>query len=431
MLVQAPELEAKALFAWLCEQKENKYQEGQLRTFQGRVSEWKALNCQQVAVLEQIHRPGEVLQTDGTWLNELGVSIQGQRCKHLFIHCVLPYSNWEWGCLAQSESLMALRLGLQKTLLKLGSVPKYHKTDNSTAATHLLGASEQASSGKRRGYNHGYLQLLAHYSIKPLTTNISSPQENGDVEASNGALKRALEQHLLLRGSRDFDGLEEYEAFIEHILDRRNQTRQERLQAELGVMKPLTVTPLTAHTQVRVRVSKGSLIRVLQKHYSVPTGLIGRMVTVYVYEWSLEVCLGGKVVTTLPRLTGQRKCHLNYRYVIDSLLRKPGGFRNYRYREGLFPQLIFRQAWEQLNSYLPPRKADLTYLRVLRLAARTMESEVAQALEHLLASGQRWDETDLEQLLQLQATPVPQMQPNQVSLKLYDQLLQESSYASP
>ena len=166
MLVQAPELEAKALFAWLCEQKENKYQEGQLGTFQRRVSEWKALNCQQVAVLEQIHRPGEVLQTDGTWLNELGVSIQGQRCKHLFIHCVLPYSNWEWGCLAQSESLMALRLGLQKTLLKLGSVPKYHKTDNSTAATHLLGASEQASSGKRRGYNHGYLQLLAHYSIE-------------------------------------------------------------------------------------------------------------------------------------------------------------------------------------------------------------------------------------------------------------------------
>ena len=112
MLVQAPELEAKAILAWLCEQKENKYQEGQLGTFQGRVSEWKALNCQQVAVLEQIHRPGEVLQTDGTWLNELGVSIQGQRCKHLFIHCELPYSNWEWGCLAQSESLMALRLGL-------------------------------------------------------------------------------------------------------------------------------------------------------------------------------------------------------------------------------------------------------------------------------------------------------------------------------
>ena len=105
---------------------------------------------------------------------------------------------------------MALRLGLQKTLLKLGSVPKYHKTDNSTAATHLLGASEQASSGKRRGYNHGYLQLLAHYSIQPLTTNNSTRQENGDVEASNGALKRALEQHLLLRGSRDFDGLEEW-----------------------------------------------------------------------------------------------------------------------------------------------------------------------------------------------------------------------------
>jgi len=56
------------------------------------------------------------MQTDGVWLTELAVTIQGQPLAHLFIHCVLPYSNWEWGCLAQSESLMALRLALHTTL---------------------------------------------------------------------------------------------------------------------------------------------------------------------------------------------------------------------------------------------------------------------------------------------------------------------------
>src|SRR5665811_161713 len=108
MLAATPELEAKALFGWLCEQHPSSYQEGQVRTFQRRVNEWRALHQPQVAVLEQVHRPGEVMQTDGVWLTELAVTIQGQPLAHLFIHCVLPYSNWEWGCLAQSESLMAL-----------------------------------------------------------------------------------------------------------------------------------------------------------------------------------------------------------------------------------------------------------------------------------------------------------------------------------
>ena len=134
---------------------------------------------------------------------------------------------------------MAQRLGLLKTLLKLGYEPKYHKTDNSTVATHLLGSAEQTASGKQRGYKAGYLQLLAQYAMQLLSRQVASPQENGDLEAANGALKWALEQHLLLGGGRDIDGLEEDEVFIEHILDQRNHTRQERLRAELADMKPL------------------------------------------------------------------------------------------------------------------------------------------------------------------------------------------------
>jgi hypothetical protein len=67
---------------------------------------------------------------------------------------------------------------------------------------------------------------------------------------------------------------------------------------------------------------------------------------------------------------------INYRHIIDSLLRKPGGFRDYRYREALFPGLVFRQAWEQLNAWYAPRRADLIYLRILHLAAQTLESAV-------------------------------------------------------
>ena len=138
MLSEAPQLEAKALFEWLQEQKPDKYQSSQLRTFQRRVARWRALNQPQIAMLEQVHEPGEIMELDGTWLTELEVIIQGQPFKHMLVHCVLPYSNWEWGRVVQSESLGAVRLGLQSTLLKLGYVPRIVQTENSSRRTWVL-----------------------------------------------------------------------------------------------------------------------------------------------------------------------------------------------------------------------------------------------------------------------------------------------------
>jgi hypothetical protein len=426
MLADAPTLEAKALFEWLGEQHPGRYQEGQLRTFQRRVETWRALHLDQVAILEQIHHPGEVLQTDGVWLTALGVTIQGQPLKHLLIHSVLPYSNWEWGRIAQSESLAALRLGLHSTLLELRHTPKAHQTDNSTAATHQLQeASTGALTAAGRGYNEEYLQLLAHYGLEPRTTHLRSPQEDGDVESLHGGLKRALEQHLLLRGSRDFASLADYEAFLHQVMRRRNQARQQRLAEELAVMPPLPATMGITYSQVRARVSRGSLIRVQQNCYSVPTSLIGQRVTVRIYEWRLEVWYHAHLVETLPRLVGADRHQVNYRHVIDSLLRKPGGFRDYRYRDDLFPTLVFRQAWEQLNQWHAPRKADLIYLRILKLAARTLEADVACALELLLASAERWDDTTVEQLLEPATIAVPPLRCGVVQLAQYDQLLRE------
>jgi hypothetical protein len=187
----------------LCEAHPGKYQQGQLRTFQRHVMQWRALHQNRMAVLDQVHRPGEVLQSDGVWLTELGVTLQGEPLAHLLTQCVLPYSNWEWGCVAQSESLNALRLAPQSTLQKLGHVPQHHQTDNSSAATFWPGAQGQEAgsvtpTAPAREYTEGYPHLLAHYALAPRTTHRQSPQENGDVECSNGGLKRALQQTLLL-----------------------------------------------------------------------------------------------------------------------------------------------------------------------------------------------------------------------------------------
>lgn len=425
MLEDAPGLEAKALFEWLCDRHPDRYQEGQLRTFQRRVSEWRALHVPQLVSLEQERMPGEVLQTDGMWLNDLKVTIQGVDFSHILIHSVLPYSNWEWGVVAQSESLVALTRGFQSAVTQLGHVPELHQTDNTTAATHdlrsMAEASQRAESG--RVYNTDYLALLEHYGVAPRTTHLGSPDENGDVEAANGALQRALEQHLLLRGSRDFESIDDYEGFVQEVMRRRNRLRQHRLDEELAVMRPVSVAPLPAMREYRPRVSRSSTIRVLGNSYSVPSGLIGRQVVARVFEWHIEVHFAGRLVQQMPRLTGRRQTRVDYRHVIDSLLRKPGGFRRYLHREQMFPQPVFREAWEQLDARTSPRRADLTYLRILKLAADYLETDVALALQLLLDSDEDWDDQIVAAMVKPETPSAPVVERPDVDLDEYDCLL--------
>ncbi len=431
MLEKAPGLEAKILFEWLCERYPEKYQEGQLRTFQRRVSTWRALNGKRTLSLEQVRHPGEMMQSDGTWMTELGITISGQEFPHLLIHSVLPYSNWSWGRVAQSESLLAIRLGLQSALLKLGHIPKIHQTDNSTAATHKLGATAGEKSLKERGFNDEYLQLLAHFGIEPQTIHVGNSNENGDIESANGALKQAVKQHLLLRGSADFESLEVYEKFLWQIMEKRNALRHEKLAEELAVMRALQVEPWPEMRELRPRVNRAGIIRVQSNGYSVPSGLMGKQVTVRVYEWKIEVWYANRCVETLPRLTGAKKYHIDYRHVIDTLLRKPGGFRNYRYRDDLFPSSIFRQAWDALQGRLSPRKADIAYLRILKLAAKGLETDVAATLEELLSSKEPWDDQSVAERVQPIYAEIPGLEPNTINLKAYDQLLSQEVYHDP
>ena len=435
-LAAAPELEAKTIFGWLCERDGIQYQEGQLRTLQRRVSNWRVLNGNPTLTLDQIHHAGEVLQSDGTCMNELEVTLQGEPFDHILFHSVLPYSNWEWGRVVQSESLLSIRLGLQSTLLKLGYVPQAHQTDHTTAATHKLGAADRQKSPHERGYNEEYLQLLAHYGLEARTIHLSSPNENGDVESSNGGLKRAVKQHLLLRGSRDFESIETYEAFLFDIMEKRNAARQAKLNEEIAAMKMLTAKPWPQMRELTVRVGQNGILRVGSNGYSVPSGLKGKRATVRVYEWHIEVWYANQRIETLPRVPGAHHYQINYRHVIDSLLRKPGGFRNYRYRDDLFPLEVFRQAWDVLNQHLPPRRADLTYLRILKQAALGLESDVAQALHRLLDQDQGqnlWDEKTITELTGAMTAPqgVPVLALPLVNLSLYDQLfLVEAEYVA-
>jgi hypothetical protein len=418
-LTVAPELEAKTLFEDLCARHPGRYQPGQLRTLQRRIKAWRAQDGPEKEVFfAQEHRPGEAMQTDFTSGNGLGITLAGELFDHLLCHSVLPYSNWGWVTVCLSESMSALRRGVQASVFELGHLPEWHQTDNSTAATHDL------RTGKR-GFNEEYEALMRHLGMKPRTIRVGKKEQNGDVESLNGWLKRRVEQHLLLRGSRDFADREAYETWLRSIQRSSNRTRQTRLQTELREMREVTVQRLAEHTEHVVKVTSWSTIRVKAKTYSVPSRLMREMVKVHLYEDRLVVFHGGVEQLRTERLRGAETRRIDYRHVIWSMVKKPGAFARYRYREEMFPSPIFRQAYDRLLEAHVAHVADREYLRVLHLAASTLETEVEGVLAQMLAEGEVPDFDRVKPRCG-DATPdaVPAVEPFEPELGEYDGLLQ-------
>jgi len=198
-----PGLEAKTLFQALQKQYPGRFPDGQMRTLQRRVKRWRAEQGPAKEVFfAQVHHPGRLAASDFTHCDDLRITLAGHPFPHLLYHFVLTYSNWETATICFSESFESLSEGLQNALWELGGVPVIHRTDRLTAA---IQPRADAELFKRR-----YQALLSHYSLTGQAINARKAHENGDCEQSHHQFKRALEQSLLLRGSRDFASRQTY-----------------------------------------------------------------------------------------------------------------------------------------------------------------------------------------------------------------------------
>jgi hypothetical protein len=430
LLTEAPALEAKTLFEVLVEKYPGRYDDGQLRTLQRRVRAWRS-ECgpDKDVVLAQMHRPGEAAQTDFTWATELAVTIAGQLFAHMLCVFVLPFSNWRWASICLSESIASIRHGVQRALFQLGRVPAYHQTDNSTAATHRIPNGKEVVAGSsKRPFNEDYLAIMRHYGMTARTTEVGEKQQNGDVEAANGALKRALDQALLVRGSRDFESRDAWQSFVDAVMRKANGRRSNRVKEEMAAMRELNVAKLPEFVEEELRVCEWSTVRVKNCAYSVPSRLIGEWVRVRIFEDKIVVRHAGKDELVCDRLPGRNLRRIDYRHVIWSLVRKPGGFARYVYREEMFPSVTFRRAYDAIQTPHHGLKGDLEYLRILHLAASTLEADVEAALTLLLADNKPITDDAVKLLVKANATiEVPALVAPDVDLAAYDTLLEVGS----
>jgi len=265
--------------------------------------------------------------------------------------------------------------------------------------------------------------VLEHYGLKSTRIQPGESHENGVVEQRHRRTKRAVAEALVLRGSSDFPSVESYEAFVREAVARSlNDQVATRLAVEREMLRPLPASRVPSYTKYESTVRMWSTIRVGGRTYSVPSRLIGEEVEVKQHPDIVEVFYRNKLVETMPRLRGDRDAHIDYRHVIWSLVRKPGAFARYRYREELFPSLVFRRAYDALKAGRGDR-ADVEYVRILHLAASTMQATVEAALERLLATGGPLDYAAVRTIASPERPTVPVIAIPSPDLAAYDCLL--------
>ena len=358
------------------------------RTLERRIRIWRAVHgAEREVIFRQTHAPGRLGLSDFTDMGGAGVTIAGAPLAHRLYHFRLVYSGFEHAhVVLGGESFVALAEGLQNALWVLGGAPREHRSDSLSAAFRNL--DKEAREDLTRRYD----ELCGHYAMTPSRNNAGIAHENGAIEAPHGHLKRAIEDALLMRGSRAFDDLPAYRRFIDEIVGRINARNAKRIDIERAELAALPDRRTADYEEMSVRVTSSGGFLLRKVFYTVPSRLIGHRLRVRLYDDRLKVFIGGTELMTLPRgrahPEGKHGHVVNYRHVIHSLRRKPMALLGLVYRDQLFPCDAYRRTFDALLEKMPDRQACRVMVELLALAhERGCEREMAAQLADGLQAG--------------------------------------------
>jgi hypothetical protein len=264
--------------------------------------------------------------------------------------------------------------------------------------------------------------VLEHYGIRSSRITPGRAHENGVAEQAHRRLKSLVAQALLVRGHAAFDDLAAYEAFVQEVVAYwRNRPAAARLADERPALRALPSAAIPSYTTYAAVVRRWSTIRVAHRTYSVPAQLMGHTIDARVFPNVVEVRYRDHLVQTMPRLRGEDEHRIDYRHVIGWLVRKPGAFARYRYREDLYPSVTFRRAYDALVRTHGER-ADVEYLRILHLAMTAGEARVVEVLAAVLDQVDGFDYVTVQTQVAPPVLTVPVIHIPTPDLTVYDAL---------
>ena len=401
------------------------------RTLERRILAWRALHGpEQEVIFRQTHEPGRLGLSDFTDAGALGVSIAGEPFDHRLYHFRLVFSGFEHvHVVLGGESFAALAEGLQNALWALGGAPKEHRSDSLSAAFRNLTADAREDITER------YAALMGHYGMTATRNNTGVAHENGSIESAHGHLKRALDDALLLRGSRDFPDLDAYRAFVDAIVGRRNANLVKPIMLEKAALAPLPRGRATDFEEKVIPVTSSGGFIVRRVFYTVPSRLIGHRLRVRIFDDRLECFLGVTPVATLRRgrpVSDNQGGHVvDYRHVIRSLRKKPMALANLVYRDQLFPRPAYRRVFDALQERGDVRAACKVTVELLALAhERACEAELAEAIAADLDARRLPDLAALRARFRPVGAAIPTVAVELAPLHVYDELVAVAALAN-
>ena len=398
------------------------------RTLERRIRAWKAEHGpEQEVIFRQKHEPGKMGLSDFTDMNELSVTVTGNPLRHRLYHFRLAYSGFQHAhVVLGGESYVALAEGLQNALWTLGGAPDKHRTDSLSAAFKNLDKAAKDDLTDR------FDALCQHYGMTPTRNNKGVAHENGSIESPNGHLKRAIEDALIMRGSRDFEDLLAYRRFIDEIVGRINARNAKRIDAERACLRPLPARRTTDYEEVTLRVTSSGGFILRKVFYTVPSRLIGHRLRVRLYDDRLELFLGGTALMPLERGRASREgSHghvINYHHVIHSLRKKPMALMGLVYRDQIFPRRAFHDMFTALLEQAGEKVACRMMVDLLALAHdRGCETELADHLEEDLRQHRIPDIVTLRTLFGPSESALPVVTVQMADLASYNTLVSNTA----
>lgn len=367
LLESSPDLTPVGLFDHLCENYSDQFDPRSRRTLERRIGRWRQLHGPaQPVMFIQSHEPGELGIADFTWVKE-PVTIAGEALSHKLFHYRLVASGWAYAQVTYGgESFSALSDGLQRAFRASGGVPRQLRTDSLSAA--------YKNQQEQDDFTERFATFCQHYGVHATRNNRGLAHENGAIESPNNHIKQQLKQALLLRGSHDFSSRSAYEAFVQAVVARRNRRLNTAFVAEQRQLRALPAQDSSTYTDHTLRVSRTSTIALKRVIYTVPSRLIGSRLTVRLFDARLELWCAGVHTLTLPRLYAhgqERRRSVNYRHVIESLVKKPRAFRHAQWRDDLLPSDDYQRIWQHIDQAFRADKACHYIVRLLHLAKKS------------------------------------------------------------
>jgi hypothetical protein len=399
LLKENHDLKPYAILEHMIDKHKDAFSPSWKRTLERRVAHWKiAHGIEKEVFFSQIHKPGDVLAIDFTDMSKLAVRIGTELMDHNFLafHAVLTYSNWEYAEHCRSESFEALASGVQNAFHSLGGVTARLRFDSMSAAVNNLSSDHE--------FRTNWKNLLDHFGTKGHRINVRSPEENGDCESSHGHLKDYVDQRLMLRGNRNFENFEQWQEFLSQCIASRNKKRSSQLAQDREQLEAFPKTFFPVFTTLDSTVKSNCVLRIKQNDYAVPSCFIGKKVHLRIYSDRIELWYAGNKKLDMPRLIGKKLVFFDFRHVIDTLVRKPGAFANYQFRQELYPTQNFRLAFDVACAQQGERDGIRTYLKLLYLAKHVGLEAVEQELAHALASNVDIDAKAIEANLKATST---------------------------